>query len=249
MVKKIFLLLFITWSAAQSSWAQESTTYSTPYFVELHNGERVFARRIQYKSPIFKQNHFLLDDSVRIIPETVKYFQNQEGYFARVNAGRRYNDFAQREQTGRVSTYFVIKTDYSNAGPSIGVGMGGYGMGGYGGGYPTQRKVYYYSKENGPLEPLTYRNLRVSLADNAGSLEALQQYKRGQNIQTGLYIAGAGIMVAGLQQQFRGNTSSSSFSPLLLVGLGVTLLPQVLKLVRGDRLSEAIDLYNYQPVN
>jgi hypothetical protein len=31
--------------------------------------------------------------------------------------------------------------------------------------------------------------------------------------------------------------------------LGVTLLPQVIRLVKKDQLSEAIELYNYTPVN
>jgi hypothetical protein len=247
MMKKLFLLVLLGWAAV--SQAQDVSS-GTPYFVELHNGQRVYARRLQFKSPIFKQNYFLLDDTLRYNPEMVKYYQSQDGFFARVEAGRRFSDFAQRDQAGKVSTYFVYRTDYNSYGPGVGIGMGGYGMGGYGyGGYPTQRKVYYFSKENGPLQPLTYKNLRPALADNPGSLESLQDYKRGQNIQTGIYIAGAGVLVAGLQQQFRGSSSSgSNFSTLTLVGAGIMLIPQIIKLVKKDKLSEAIDLYNYTPV-
>ncbi|RNI32441.1 hypothetical protein EFA69_03715 [Rufibacter immobilis] len=254
MIKKLFLLLIIGWATIGLSWAQGVSTGGS-YFVELYNGERIYARKLQFKSPVFKQNFFLLDDSLRYAPETVKYFQNQEGYFARVNAGRRFSDFAQREQAGRISTYFVYRMDYNSFSPGIGIGMGRYGMGGYGMGgygmggygYPSQRRVYYFSKEQGPLEPLTYKNLRVALSDNPGSMESLQDYKRGQNIQTGMYIAGAGFIIAGMQQQFRGTSSGSSISPLLLVGAGITLLPQIIKLVKKDKLSEAIDLYNYDP--
>lgn len=238
--------MLLSWGLVKSAQAQDVSS-GQPYFVELQNGERVYARRLQYKSPLFKQSYFLLDDSLRYAPENVKFFQSQEGFFARVNARRRYSDFAQREQVGRVSTYFVYRTDYNAYNPvGVGVGMGGIGVGMGGGfGYPTQRRVYYFTKDNSPLEPLTYRNLRTALADNPGSLESLQQYKRGQNIQTGLYIAGAGLMVAGLQQQFRGN--NSGYSPLLFVGLGVSLLPQILRLVHKDRLAEAIEIYNYVP--
>ncbi|WP_210462264.1 hypothetical protein [Rufibacter roseolus] len=254
MIKKLYFLVFLCWMGAQSSWAQiNSTTSGQPYFIELHNGQRVYASRLQFKSPIFKQNFFLLDDSLKYAPETVKYFQSQEGFFARVDAGRRFSNFAQREQAGRVSTYFVYRTDYNSYGPGIGVGyggyggygMGGYGMGGYG--YPTQRRVYYFQKENGPLQPLTYKNLRTALSDNPGSMESLQDYKRGQNIQTGMYVAGAGLMVAGITQQFRGGSTSGKISPLLLIGAGISLIPQILRLVKKDQLGEAIDIYNYTP--
>ncbi|MFD1756030.1 hypothetical protein ACFSC6_12525 [Rufibacter sediminis] len=237
---------------AECGWAQ-NTTSGQPYFIELHNGERVYASRLQFKSPVFKQNFFLLDDTLKYAPETVKYFQSQEGYFARVDAGRRFSNFAQREQAGRISTYFVYRTDYNSYAPGIGIGMGrygGYGMGGYGMGgygYPTQRRVYYFEKEKGALQPLTYKNLRVALSDNPGSMESLQEYKRGQNIQTGMYVAGAGLMVAGITQQFRGSNYSGKVSPLLLVGAGISLLPQLIRLVKKDRLSEAIDIYNYVP--
>ncbi|WP_193553982.1 hypothetical protein [Rufibacter latericius] len=255
MIKKLYFLVFFCWAAAECSWAQSSeVTSGQPYFIELHNGQRVYAQKLQFKSPVFKQNFFLLDDSLKYAPETVKYFQSNEGFFARVDAGRRFSNFAQREQAGRVSTYFVYRTDYNSYGPGIGIGMGGYGMGGYGmggyggyGGYPSQRRVYYFQKEKEPLQPLTYRNLRAALSDNPGSLESLQDYKRGQNIQTGFYVAGAGLMIAGATQQFRGSSSGSSVSPLLLVGLGVSLLPQIFRLVRKDRLSEAIEIYNYTP--
>ncbi|WP_205503601.1 hypothetical protein [Rufibacter psychrotolerans] len=252
MMKKLYFLAFFCWMAVEGAWGQQNVSSGQPYFIELHNGERVYASKLQFKSPVFKQNFFLLDDSLRYAPEAVKSFQSQEGYFARVNAGRRFSDFAQRESVGRVSTYFVYRTDYSSYAPGIGIGMGGYGgygygMGGYGYGYPTQRRVYYFSKENGPLEPLTYKNLRAALSDNPGSLESLQDYKRGQNIQTGMYIAGAGLMLAGIQQQFKGGTSSPSVSPLLLVGAGIALIPQIIRLVKKDKLSEAIELYNYTP--
>ncbi|WP_066830409.1 hypothetical protein [Rufibacter ruber] len=246
MIKKLYFLFFFCWAVAEGAAAQQ-TSSGQPYFIELHTGERVYARRLQYKSPVFKQNYFLLDDSLRYAPETVKYFQSPDGFFARLNAGRRYSDFAQREQPGRVSTYFVYRTDYSSYSPGIGVGMGGMGMGGYGYGYPTQRRVYYFSKDNGPLEPLTYKNLRVALSDNPGSIETLQQYKRGQNIRTGMYVVGAGLIIAGLQQQFNSGRNSG-YSPLLFVGLGVSLLPQIIKLVKKDQLAHAIELYNYTPV-
>ncbi|GAA4309990.1 hypothetical protein GCM10023183_27530 [Nibribacter koreensis] len=247
-MKKLFLLILLTWSITESVWAQD---VSQPYFIELMTGERIYARRIQFKSPLFKQNYFLLDDSLQYAPERVRYYQTQDGFFARLNAnGRRHSDFAQRETSGKITTYFTYRTDYSGYAPGVGVGMGGIGVGGYGYGYPTQRRVYYFAKENGPLEPLSYKNLRVALSDNPGSMESLQKYKRGQNIQLGMYVAGGGLMLAGIQQQFRsGPEGGNKISPLFFVGLGVTLLPQVIRLVRKDQLSEAIDLYNYTPVN
>lgn len=146
MMKRLIFSVLLAWAAIGTGWAQQGVTSGQPYFIELHTGERIYAQKLQFKSPVFKQNFFLLDDSLKYAPEAVRFFQDQEGFFARVDAGRRFSNFAQREQAGRVSTYFVYRTDYSSYSPGIGIGMGGYGMGGYGGygggyGYPSQRRV------------------------------------------------------------------------------------------------------------
>lgn len=239
MMKKICILIFLAWAAVGSSWAQ-STSTGTPYYVDLQTGERVYARRIQFKSPLFKGNYFLLDDSLKYAPEMVKSYQTPEGYFARISGGKRSSDFAQRQSTGRISTYFTYRTDYSNMYPGMGIGYGGYRYGGLGYGMPTQRRVYYFSKDNSELQPLNYQNLRVAVSDNAGSMAVLQKYKQGKVTQTVMYIAGAALMIGGLTQ-----SSGNGISPLVYVGAGVSILPALLQFTRKDRLSEAIELYNY----
>lgn len=221
------------------------------HFVGLNNGEKVYARRVQLKSPLLKSNYFLLDDSIRFSVSAVKYYQNDNGFFLKIADPYGRDDFAERVVSGRISKYFISRTSYNNYyGPGYG-GYGGYGGWGYGGlgwgGGPSRRNIYFFTKDDGDLQSYNYNNLREALADNPGSLEVLDQYRKSRYIENGVSLVGAGLLIYGLTQSFNmtGTNNNSGLSPTVYAGAAVISIPLITGLFKKDKLTQAIELYNY----
>lgn len=210
------------------------------YFVKLRNGQVVYANKLQYKSPIFKQDFFLLDDSLKYSPEMVDVYQNDDGYFARVAAGNRFDSFAKRILEGpRISKFYTTTIDYS----AMGYNPYGYGMP-----RTSRRRIYFFSKDNGPLMTFDQNNLEQALADNASSMVLLQRHKRERVISTVMGIAGAGLLTVGVlsSSQSASNPNSVNISPAVYAGAGLIAIPLVMNLFRKDKLTQAVEVYNYQ---
>ncbi|PTX22500.1 hypothetical protein C8N40_101324 [Pontibacter mucosus] len=221
------------------------------YYVQLQDGRIFHANKLQYKSPLFKSSHFLLDDSLKFNPSMVNVFQNEDGFYARVEAGNSFNSFAKRLTDGpRIDRYFTTRTYYDGG---YGYSPFGYGYG-YGYGMPrtSRKRIYFFSKDNGPLYHLNYDNLEAALADNASSMVLLQRHKRDKVVNTGVSILGAGLLAVGAvktinnsQQDAYGNTDLK-VSPLVYAGAGVLGVQLVVNLFQKDKLTQAIEVYNYQ---
>ncbi|MBD0327753.1 MAG: hypothetical protein ICV68_15060 [Pyrinomonadaceae bacterium] len=246
---KNLLLLFLLSVITQYTWGQQvpNDLREPGLFIGLANGQRIYARKLQMKSPIFKKDFFIVNDSAQYDLAGVQYFQNEEGFYTRVHNSKR-SDFAKRSSVGRISKFYTAKTSYNNYGP---YGYGGYGFGGYGYNVPTTRLVYYFSKDGGPLQDLNYQNLRGALSDNAGSMELLERYRRSKRIETGLTVAGAGLFVYGMINSLKGSSTGTQQNfgqradPTLYLGLGLAAIPWALRMFKKDHLNEAIELYNY----
>ncbi|AKD02747.1 hypothetical protein POKO110462_00430 [Pontibacter korlensis] len=219
------------------------------YFIQLQDGRIVYADKLQYKSPIFKSNHFLLDDSLKYNPSMVSVFQNEDGFFARVEAGSRYDAFAKRLTDGpRIDRFYTTRTYYDGGG----YGYSPYGYG-YGYGMPrtSRKRIYFFSKDNGPLYIMNYDNLETALADNASSMALLRRYKKDKLINTGVSIVGAGLLAVGAvksindSQEING-TTNLKVSPLMYAGAGILGAQLVINLFQKDKLTQAMEVYNYQ---
>lgn len=216
------------------------------FFVQLQDGRIYYADRLQYKSPIFKSNYFLLDDSLKFNPSMVNIFQNEEGYFARVEAGKSQDSFAKRISDGpRIDRFYTTRTTYDQYGYSP------YGYG-YGGPNTSRKRIYFFSKDEGPLYLLDFDNLEMALADNASSMELLGRYRKDKLINTGVSIVGAGLLAIGAiksvnnsQETLTGETDIN-ISPLMYAGAGVLGAQLVFNLFRKDKLTQAVEVYNYQ---
>ncbi|WP_018476285.1 hypothetical protein [Pontibacter roseus] len=220
--------------------AQDTQQRPGRYFVQLRNGEVVYANKLQYKSPIFKQDFFLLDDSLKYSPELVDVYQSDDGYFARVAAGNRFDSFAKRITEGpRISKFYTTTFDYS----SMGYSPYGYGMP-----RANRRRIYFFSKDNGPLMTFNQDNLEQALADNASSMLLLQRHKRERFIYTAMGIAGAGLVTVGILSSSQSTTNPNSFniSPVVYGGAGLIAIPLVMQLFKKDKLTQAVEVYNYQ---
>ena len=238
-----FLLLLPLFSSAQTP----ETDDPRAHFVGLNNGQRVYAKRVQIKSPLLKSNYFLLDDSIRFATEAVKYYQNEDGFFLKISDPYGRDDFAERLISGRISKYYISKTYYNNMyGP--GYGYGGYGgFGGYGWGGPSRRNIYFFSKDDGPLQSYSFNNLVEAMSDNAGSVAMLERYRTGKRIENGVSLVGAGLLIYGFTQSFRqsGNLGPGGLSPAVYAGGAMISIPWITGLFKKDRLTQAIELYNY----
>ncbi|WP_347157573.1 hypothetical protein [Pontibacter chitinilyticus] len=244
MKRNAFYLLLLCLLTGLAAKAQ--TEYSRPgkYFVQLQNGEVLYANKLQYKSPIFKQNHFLLNDTLKVNPSMVAAFQDDEGYFARVEAGNSYDSFAKRLLDGpRIDKFYTSRTtyDYSPYGY-------GYGPFGYGGPNTSRRRIYFFSKDNGPLYLFDYNNLQDALSDNAASMALLRKYRKDKLVNTGVTILGAGLLaVGGLVTAKNSNGNGAvQISPVMYAGAGVLGAQFVINLFQKDKLTQAIEVYNYQ---
>jgi hypothetical protein len=210
------------------------------YFIQLRNGQVVYANKLQYKSPIFKQDFFLLDDSLRYSPELVEVYQSNEGYFARVAAGNRFDAFAKRILEGpRISKFYTTTIDYS----AMGYYPYGYGMP-----RTSRRRIYFFSKDHGPLMNFNQQNLEQALADNASSMTLLHRHKRERVVSTVMGIAGAGLLTYGVlsSSQSSSNPGTVNLSPAVYAGAGLIAVPLVIQLFRKDKLTQAVEVYNYQ---
>lgn len=172
----------------------------------------------------------------------VAAYQNQDGYFARVEAGNSYDDFAKRILDGpRIDRFYTSRTTYDY----------GYGYSPYGYGMPrtSRKRIYFFSKDNGPLYLVNFENLEMALADNAASMEMLSRYRRDKVINTGVSIIGAGLLAAGTLTSINNSQSpngSIQVSPLMYAGVGVLGAQFVINLFQKDKLTQAMEVYNYQ---
>ncbi|MFD3002926.1 hypothetical protein ACFS7Z_21345 [Pontibacter toksunensis] len=244
MMKHSFLTLIICLLAGFTSFAQTGNNRPGRHFIQLQSGDIVYGNRIQYKSPIFKSSHFLVDDSLKYNPSMVSVFQNDEGFFARVEAGNSYDDFAKRILDGpRIDRFYTTRTTYN-------YGYSPYSYG-YGGPRSSRRRIYFFSKDNGPLYLVNYENLEQILADNPSSMALLRRHKKDKLINTGISILGGGLLAAGAISSFNNsqdlnNGGSVSVSPLMYAGAGVLGAQFVINLFQKDKLTQAMEVYNYQ---
>lgn len=236
MRKQLYLFLILCFITGVEATAQRTQRY----FLKLQSGEVIEANKIQLKSPLFKSNYFLMDDSLKYSPAQVSTYQNEDGYYARVEPGNSSEAFAKRILEGpRVEKFYTSRTTYENY---------GYSPYGYGYGMPrsSRKRIYYFSKDGGPLYLFNHENLQQALGDNAASLALLQKYKREKYISTGVTILGAGLMALGVVNSQQSPDGSVKLSPLLYVGAGVVGAHFVINLFQKDKLTQAVQVYNYQ---
>ncbi|MBB6609653.1 hypothetical protein H7F15_01250 [Pontibacter sp. Tf4] len=236
MRKQLSLLLLLYVTCSVTLLAQNTQ----PYFLKLHTGEVIPARKIQLKSPLFKSNYFLVDDSLSYSPAMVNAYQNSEGYFARIEPGNHSDAFAKRILEGpRIDKFYTSRMTYD------GYSYSPYGYG-YGPPRTSRRRVYYFSKDGGPLYLYNHENLEMALGDNPSSLLLLQRYKREKYINTGVTIIGAGLMALGVMNSQRTYDGDIKLSPVLYAGAGILGGQVVFNLFRKDKLMQAVQVYNYQ---
>ncbi len=223
----------------------------TRYQVGLKNGQVYSVYDVEVKSPLFGHSHLLLDGQQRIDLADVGFYEDQSGHYVRTTLPRSNRETTlRREKTGRISLYATYNTSYSSSPYGMGMGYGGFGYGGMGGypfgGYPyggyRTTKTEYFSKDNGPVQNLNVRNLTAATADNAGAQALLNNARRYRQSTIAAYVAGGGLLVAGLVQSVRPN--NPGISPLFYAAIPVLIVPLIFQGKQAEAQRQAIALYN-----
>ncbi|WP_156176245.1 hypothetical protein [Hymenobacter terrenus] len=217
--------------------------------VGLKNGMVYSANDVETKSPLFGRSYLLLDGQRRFELAEVGFYEDESGHYVRTtlpNSSR--ESTLRREKTGRISLYSITTSQYSSGPGGFGYpGYGGYGYGGFGGypygGYRTI-KTEYFSKDNGPIQNLTAKNLLLATRDNAGAQQLLLESRRYQQATVASYVLGGGLLVAGLLQSVRNDGGGTSISPLVYAAIPVFIVPIVLQGKQANNQRQAIALYN-----
>jgi len=225
------------------------STRPSRFQVGLKNGMVYSANDVETKNPLFGRSYLLLDGQRKFELGEVGFYEDETGHYVRTNLpGSSRETTLRREKTGRISLYSITTTQYAS-GPG-GFGYPGYGYGGYGGfgGYPyggyRTVKTEYFSKDNGPIQNLTSRNLLLATTDNAGAQQLLFESRRYQQVSVASYLVGGGLLVAGLYQSIRPTDAGRSISPLVYAAIPVFIVPIVLQGKQANNQRQAIALYN-----
>ncbi|GAC1378189.1 MAG: hypothetical protein NVS3B25_07710 [Hymenobacter sp.] len=224
--------------------------------VGLKNGLVYSASDVEVKSPLFGRSYLLLDGRRKFEMAEIGFYEDETGHYVRTTLpGSARETTLRRDKTGRISLYSITTSQYSSGPGGFGYpgygyggyGMGGYGMGGYGGypygGYRTV-KTEYFSKDNGPIQSITTRNLMLATSDNAGAQQLLAESRRLQQATVASYLVGGGLLVAGLLQSLRPAEGGATISPLLYAAVPVLIIPIVLQSKQANNQRQAIALYN-----
>ncbi|TGE23316.1 hypothetical protein [Hymenobacter metallicola] len=223
---------------------------TTRFAVGLKNGTLYKAYDVEVKQPVFGRTYLLLDDQRRVEMNEVSFYEDESGHYVRTILPKSSREVTlRRDRVGRLSLYSATSTQYAGNGYNpYGYGPYGYGgrFGGYGYGGPVYRtvKTEYFSKDNGPIQDMSLRNLSLATADNAGSTALLLQARKYQRITTLSYVAAAGVTALGLFSTLTSSQSGPSISPLIYAAIPLAIVPIVLGGKQQQSIKQAISLYN-----
>ncbi|NVO84661.1 hypothetical protein [Hymenobacter terrestris] len=221
---------------------------TTSYSVGLKSGQVLRGYDVEVRSPVFGRTFLLVDGQQKLDLNDVRYYEDQSGFYVRTTLpGRSKRESTlRRDRVGRISLYSITQQQYSNNG----IGPGGYspygynpygGLGGFGG-YRTVRNEYF-SKDNGPIEDLSIRNLQLATTDNAGAQQLLASARRYQTFTTLSYVGAGGLLLAGVLSSL-GGSNGFSVSPLMYAAIPLAIVPLAIGGKSQNNVKQAVLLYN-----
>jgi hypothetical protein len=238
---------------SQQRQAQLPPTNTTRYAVGLKSGQVLRGYDVEVKQPVFGRTFLLVDGQQRLDLNDVRYYEDETGFYVRTTLpGRTKRETTlRRDRVGRISLYSITTQQYMGNPGSFGPygfgrygGFGGYPYGGFGG-YRTVR-TEYFSKDNGPIEDLSIRNLQLATLDNPGSQQLLAAARRFQRITTLSYVGAGALFLAGTLSSF-GGSNGFSVSPLVYGAIPLAIVPLVIGSKSQNSVKQAILLYNRGP--
>ena len=170
-------------------------------FLYLYSDSVVYANRVTMR-PDYGGFWQIRADSKRFPSTQVKFFSNENGFFANT---RKTNfqgaaTFSERVITGRINLFQQTVYNegiYSRRYSTIG--------------QPPVDLKMYYNKGYGNLKKVSYRNLLDDMADRQESLELLGAYRKSLNTRNTLYVSAGVALLAGMITFTIDGTRSSEF--------------------------------------
>ncbi|WP_114783159.1 hypothetical protein [Botryobacter ruber] len=244
-MKKILLLLLGFIALHPVAFGQVDETRN---FIYLYSDSVIYARTIDYKTPLLGGAHLIVD-ARKVKGELVKFYQNEKGFFANTSnlnfTGG--TTFSERIRKGKINLYELETVNYSPGHFSPGTGM-------YTGGGSSRNIKNYYNIGFGELKKADYKNLSVDLGENPESLAHLNKYKSNTNTQTILYVVGGAAILGGIisfansgePQNNEVHATPNMTVPLIGLGIGGASLwtSYLISLSKPKHLRSAIDAYN-----
>jgi hypothetical protein len=268
MKKTLFLLLLVLVSSAGIKTQAQSLPKDSLYYVHLQDGSTIYSNKVKLVNSL-KGKYLLLDSNKRIPLSQALDFKGWQGTFAIGHPGGQYDAYRLQNEGRRISlysqcyyetdTYFGSTTPDGTTFPTT---------------ITTQRKALFFRKgEGADIQPLTYNNLKVAMADNPASIQQLKVAKTNIYLSVGLLAGGVALTVAGIihtaqennnaqaafktasanwfQQSMQNpNTPLPSLPPhygpsaLVYIG-GLSCLSAIIPLATsGKHVQRALDIYN-----
>lgn len=253
------LLLSVLACSALSAGAQVSDTKNYLY---LYSDSIIYAKKILLR-PDFSGYWQLRVDSRRVPVDQVKFFNNEDGFFANTNklSFNRISQFSERIIEGRINLFQQRTYDPYDYDRSYRYGHD------YGHDHGRSSAVAvstYYNKGFGDLKKVNYRNLKYDMADHPESMKFLNTYRKRSNLSKIMYATAGASMIAGVLSVLRTKSDNDNFptgnhfgsqpslkSPnftatyvLMGVGLGIAGAGYAVQSSGARNLENAIDAYN-----
>lgn len=187
-MKKLFLSVMACYALTASAQVQPGQN-----FLYLYSDSIIYAKKILLR-PDFSGYWQLRVDSRRVPADQVKFFSNEDGFFANTRrlTFMRDTEFSERIIEGKINVYQERIYDpffYER----------GYGYGNrYGYARTNVNLSMYYNKGFDDLKKVNYRNLKNDLADHPVSLGYLNSYRKKSNLSKIMYGAAGASLIGGL---------------------------------------------------
>jgi len=228
-----------------------SQTDESRNFIYLNSDSVIHADRIRLR-PDFGGSLVLRADSRRVPLEQVKFFNNEDGFFANTRKTNLFagNSFSERIVKGKINLYQEVAYDpvpyefdyyrFRDRGPRA---------------ISTR---LFYNKGFSEVKKVSYASLKTDLAENPKSLDFLESYRKGKQGGTIMYVAAGAAILAGLvnfvstgskemsRASFESTRSNGYVGSAILMGVGggLALGGYLMQASANRDIERAIDTYN-----
>lgn len=228
-----------------------SQTDESRNFIYLNSDSVIHADRIRLRSD-FAGSWVLRADSRRVPLEQVKFFNNEDGFFANTRKTNIFsvNSFSERIVKGKINLYQEVAYDpvpyefdhyrFRDRGPRA---------------ISTR---LFYNKGYSDVKKVSYASLKMDLADNPKSLDFLEGYRKSKQGGTIMYVAAGAAILAGLinfvstgsremnSASFERTSTNGYVGSVVLLGVGggLALGGYLMQASANRDIERAIDAYN-----